>query len=59
MRDGYGYGYGGGSEKALEMYYGAEIYPWLTISPSIQWIGNPGGGGRDAVVAGLRLQMSF
>ena len=47
-------------ETVLELYYKAEILPWLTISPDFQWILRPGGeNGRDAFVAGLRLQMSF
>jgi porin len=49
------------SETALEVYYNAQITPWLNISPSIQYISNPGGSGTasDAVVIGLRAQMLF
>lgn len=47
-------------ETAIEVYYNAEIFPWLTLTPDFQWVLNPGGlGGRDAFVAGVRLQMSF
>ena len=48
-------------ENALELYYGAQITPWMNISPSIQYITNPGGnkGIGDAVVLGLRAQMFF
>jgi len=48
-------------ENVLELYYNAQISPWLNVSPSIQYIVNPGGtkGTSDAVVLGLRLQMRF
>jgi len=48
-------------ESALELYYNARITPWLNISPSVQYIANPGGDKTvsDAVVLGLRVQMSF
>jgi porin len=48
-------------ESALELYYSAQVTPWLAVSPSIQYIANPGGDKttRDAVVLGVRAQMSF
>jgi len=48
-------------ESALEVYYNARITPWLSLSPSIQYIGNPGGDKTvsDAVVLGLRAQLTF
>jgi porin len=48
-------------ESACELYYSAQITPWLALSPNIQYIVNPGGNETvsDAVVLGLRLQMSF
>jgi len=48
-------------ESALELYYNAQVTPWLSISPSIQYIANPGGNQpiSDAVVLGIRTQMSF
>lgn len=47
-------------ETVLELYYSVQILPWLNVSPDFQWILRPGGeNGRDAFVAGLRLQMSF
>ncbi len=47
-------------ETALELYYSAQILPWLSVSPDFQWILRPGGeNGRDAFVAGIRLQMAF
>ncbi len=48
------------SESALEAYYSAQVTPWLSISPSAQYIANPGGGtAGDAVVLGVRAQMLF
>jgi porin len=48
-------------EGVLEVYYNAKMTPWLAVSPSIQYIANPGGaeGVSDAVVLGMRVQMSF
>jgi porin len=48
-------------ESVLEVYYNAKMTPWLAVSPSIQYIANPGGaeGVSDAVVLGMRVQMSF
>jgi len=48
-------------ENALEVYYNAQVTPWLSLSPSIQYISNTGGDEtiKDAVVFGLRAQMTF
>ncbi len=47
-------------ETALELYYRCQVFPWLAITPDLQWILRPGGeGGRDAFVAGVRLQVAF
>ena len=48
-------------ESVLEVYYSAQITPWFNVSPSIQYVANPGGasGVADAVVLGLRFQMTF
>ena len=48
-------------ENAVELYYSAAVTPWLNISPSAQYIANPGGSKAvsDAVVLGLRVQMIF
>lgn len=48
-------------ENALEFYYNTQVRPWLSLSPSIQYIGNPGGDKTvsDAVVLGLRAQLTF
>jgi porin len=54
-------GFGEPFERAIELYYNAEIAPWLHISPDLQFVSNPGGSGDggDAVVAGVRVQMSI
>lgn len=48
-------------ETVVETYYNAEITPWLTLAPSLQWVMSPGGvsGVGDAWVLGFRLQMTF
>ncbi len=48
-------------ESAFELYYSVQVTPWLNISPSVQYIANPGGNGTvsDAVVLGIRAQMLF
>jgi porin len=52
---------GGDRESVYEVYYAAQILPWLAITPDFQYIVNPGADkhGRDAFVAGVRVQMSF
>ncbi len=48
-------------ETAYEIYYNVAINDTLNISPSLQYIENPGGtnANRDAVVLALRAQLSF
>ncbi|UCE60270.1 MAG: carbohydrate porin [Phycisphaerales bacterium] len=47
-------------ESVYELYYTAQVLPWLNVSPDFQYIVNPGAvDGRDSFVAGVRLQMSF
>lgn len=51
---------GGSRESVYELYYRIEVFPWLQISPDVQYIVNPGTeGGRNALVAGCRVQMCF
>lgn len=47
------------SETAIEWFYKAQVTPWLSVMPDVQYIVNPGGDGRDALVVGLRTQISF
>jgi len=53
--------YNDNHENALEFYYNTQVTPWLSLSPSIQYIGNPGADKTvsDAVVLGLRAQVTF
>ena len=48
-------------ETAVELYYNAQITPWLAISPDLQYVIHPGGDASvsNAVVVGLRIQMTF
>ncbi len=48
-------------ESVLEVYYNASITPRLNLSPSLQYLTNPGGSdaGSDSVVFGVRAQMTF
>ncbi len=48
-------------ESTVEAYYNAQVAPWLNISPSIQYITNPGGAGTasDAMVLGVRAVINF
>ncbi len=47
------------SETAIELFYKAQVTPWFSVMPDLQYIINPGGDGRDAFVVGLRTQISF
>ena len=56
-------GFTAAHETATEVYYNFAITPWLGITPSVQYICNPGGG-RDssadhATVVGVRAQLAF
>jgi len=47
-------------ESVFELYYNVLVAPWVNVSPSIQYVANPGGGATaDAVVVALRAQMMF
>jgi porin len=57
-------------ETVLELNYLAQVTPWLTVQPDIQYIVNPGGlvpnpnlpnGGttEDALVLGARTTIAF
>lgn len=50
----------GDRESVYELYYAAQVFPWLVITPDLQYIVNLGAeDGRDTFVAGVRIQMSF
>ncbi|MBA7629417.1 Porin B [subsurface metagenome] len=48
-------------ESVLELYYSVQVTPRLSLTPSIQYVTNPGGDRTtsDAIVLGVRLQMRF
>ncbi|MHC4682350.1 MAG: carbohydrate porin, partial [Planctomycetota bacterium] len=54
-------GYSDEHESVVEVYYNAQISPWMAVSPSVQYVTNPGGdtANHDAVVLGVRSQMAF
>ena len=56
-----GAGYSASHESVTELYYNAQVTPWLSISPSVQHVQNPGGDKTvgDAVVGGVRGQLGF
>lgn len=66
-RDSFGLGlvwselYRGGSnqEKSLELYYRAQLNPRISLQPDIQYIANPSGIYRDALVIGTRMQIAW
>ncbi|MEK6800237.1 MAG: carbohydrate porin [Planctomycetota bacterium] len=48
-------------ETAYELYYSYEVAPWLIISPTFQFIHQPGGDedDRNATVGGIRVRMAI
>ncbi len=49
-------------EIIIELTYRAEVTPWLTLQPDIQYVMDPGAGANgdldDALVVGLRFELS-
>jgi len=54
-------GYNKELETIMEIYYNAQLTPWFNLTPSMQYIWDPGAvhGVGNAVVFGLRMQMFF
>jgi len=48
-------------EIVMEFDYQAQIKPWCTVQPCVQWILHPGGSNAiaDAVIVGLRTNLTF
>jgi porin len=48
-------------ESVWELYYSAQMAPWMVLSPGVQYVTNPGGDGAagDALVFGVRAQIVF
>ena len=46
------------NEDVLEVYYNAQVTPWLNVSPMVQYVADPGGNdtAKDATIFGLRTQ---
>lgn len=54
-------GYSAGHEQVFEAYYNIALMPWIGVSPTVQYIRNPGADKTidSAVVAALRVQINF
>ena len=47
------------SETDIEVFYKYQILPFMSIKPDLHYIVNPGGDGRNALVAGVRFEVSM
>lgn len=55
-----GAGFTEDTETAIELFYKAQVLPWVSVKPDLQYISNPGGGGLDdALVATIRVEANF
>jgi porin len=50
---------GTNQETVIEFFYKAQITSRISIQPELQYVASPSGIYRDALVAGLRMQISF
>ncbi len=46
-------------ENTWELFYKYQARPYFSIQPDLQYVANPGGNGRDAVVTGLRFEVAL
>jgi porin len=46
-------------ETTGEMFYRAQLTPWLAVQPDLQYVVNPGGAGENALAVGLRLDFGI
>lgn len=48
-------------ETGIELYHQFQLFPWMTVTPDVQYILNPGGTGRvdNAITANLRIRLIF
>lgn len=46
-------------ERAIELFYKAQVNDWAILQPDMQYIANPSGSGRDALVVGIRTELAF
>ena len=49
------------AETIMEIYYNAQVTPWVNITPNLQYVAQPAGAddAGDALVMGIRMQMRF
>ncbi len=47
------------SETAIEVFYKVQLTHFLSIKPTLHYIVDPGGDGRDAFVGGVRLEVTL
>ncbi len=45
------------NETVLELFYKAQLTPYINVQPDLQYIASPGGVEQDALVAGLRFEV--
>jgi porin len=48
-----------GDETAVELFYLARLSRWMMLEPDLQYVFNPGGSDRYAIVAGARFEVVF
>jgi len=48
-------------ETGIELYYRIAVFPWLALTPDVQYVIDPGARGkhRDAVVSTMRFRVTF
>jgi porin len=46
-------------ETVVEAFYKAQVTPWLSVKPDVQWIVNPGGRDDEAWALGGRVEVRF
>jgi porin len=50
---------GTNQEMVFELFYKAQIRPWMSIQPDLQYIATPSGIYRDALAVGVRFQVDL
>jgi porin len=52
-------GFDGDSETAIEAFYRVQLSPYFSVKPDLQYIHDPSGSEDDALVASVRLELTF
>ena len=47
------------NETAIELFYKAQLTPYINVQPDLQYVASPAGVERDAFVAGLRFEVAL